>query len=244
MVARQRWAASLDLRDLRVNVGKWEPTDEQPTPKWSKLLEARIWSAPELEGKRQVLHAARPRAAVVAAPGEVVATDVEVQPMTNPELEAAGRGVLPTRRIFAYRTMTGVPGDVAACDLRAAVWILGEPTDTQSQHPCGQLAGAADRIPLLLYGHPGVVTTVAGGLLNQFRELSRLLLDVWIYPAERGPEGGQGRAVKRQIALLYPGGTVDRTKVCRPRRPPRCCREARMQKAVQTLERGNPRCLL
>jgi hypothetical protein len=213
--AMQRWSESVDLKDLKVNLGPWEPSDRQPFPTWESLRKAAVWTRPEFEGRRVALseHRRRPEP-VTAAEGDVVAEDFVVDAMTDAEFEAEAAGAPPKRRLFVYRAGATVPGPVASCVLRCALVLLGEPGDLPAQQLCPQLLAAAAEVPVLLYGHVGPVGAVASGLAAQFPELQRLAVDVWIFRTEGRLGGGESRAVRRQIAILAPAGTVDRTKVC------------------------------
>ena len=214
----QRWADSLQTADLTINLGAWEWSAARGAPAWEKLRKAKFWTDPTFEGRRAALLDDRTRPEpVVTAEGDVAQADVEVEALTPAELDAvqAGHGP-PTRRIFVYAgTAANTPGQVAACELRAAVMLTGDAGDTAAHRPCAQLETAADCIPVLLYGHPGVVQVTANSLGNRYRELQRATVEVFVYPEDAADRrAGRDRAVRRRIELLYPGGTVDASKVC------------------------------
>ena len=217
LAAQQQWAESLDFKDVRVNVGQWEPRDDAPFPKWETLARARVWTAPELVGRRLALQEDRRAAApVISTDGTVVGTDLNLDLFTDAETAAMQAGEAPpTRRIFVYRAAVSVPGQAAACVLRAGLFLPGEPMDPADHHLCGQLHAAAERVPVLVYGHASVVTTVTGQLLHRYPDLRRAIVDCWIWPAGVAGRGEEAvRSVKRMLAIVYPRDTVDRTKVC------------------------------
>jgi hypothetical protein len=209
----QRWGNSVELKDLKVGLGKWEPTEVARHPPWTSLVKANVWQHPAFSGRRLILVERRESPERVrGADGEVVGEDFPFDILTEQEQEMAQAGNPPKRRVYVYGAAATVPGQVAACKLRAAVLLTGEPTDSVSHRPCGQLEGAARTVPVMVYGHVGVAGAVAGQLANRYRELKRHTIDVWIWPAE-GARYGETRSVRRQLVLLFPVGTVNMSKV-------------------------------
>ena len=211
--AMQRWGDSLDLKQLKVNLGRWEATERAAIPTWDSLRRAGVWTLPELEGRRMFAQQERLGAQRVATgDADLAAAEFPFDAMTAAEQEAKDAGNPPTRRVYVYGAGPTVPGQAAACQLRAAVVLTGDATDVPSQHLCGQLLDAAADVPVLIYGHPAVVGLVARQLADRNRTLQRRSVDAWIWPEDRA-KNAEGRAVHRSIALLHPVGSVDPAKV-------------------------------
>ena len=217
---RQRWAASLDLKDVKVaNIGSWQWSPESPHPSWKILAKARCWAAPECLGRARLLAAPPPATQPVdVGDTSVEARDVPVVPLTEAESRAfAERREVPHRRLLAFGAGQA-PQAVQACPLRAAVALLeaGSPLVT---HPAPRLWDAVGAVPILLYG-PGMEAKALVQLLKNRggNAVAVTLVDCWVRQ-DGGTQGVSSTATRRapiikmQAALLYPSNSIDLSRV-------------------------------
>ena len=68
------------IDDLKVNTGAWSYTEDHPTPSWTNLATAKVWTAAEYAGLRSVLKTPRAHFKVVETAENVVSVSYKQCP--------------------------------------------------------------------------------------------------------------------------------------------------------------------
>ena len=238
--AKERFAASMKVSLLKVNLGRWTWKPDQPRPPWDCLKEAPVWKAAAHAPIRAAL--AKPPALptivltadeahlrsvefhkVGPGPGPRAEEEAEEDEPPERESEEETQPATHTIRTYLYRASEEVPEIASKCHV--GLVLIHAPPRAAVRLP-SQVAASLEDAPCAVYGSPANVSSVVESVRRLVGERVRVDVDVWVKPIKPVHAPGAAYAaklIKRSLTLIAKPNEIFRSRVCFRLRALPCC---------------------
>ena len=193
---------SLNLSDMKRQLGKWQSTAEQPAPGWHMLKKVPLWtsSITKLASLRRVL--AQPM---------LVATSMVLDEACQ---GFADIGPLCESTYLAYKFMHGIPKHVEDFKVVGALWQV----ETGQQRPQHIIEAFDNGVPLLLWSTSHLRMQNEVGALRADRSDYEFMQMRLHFRSKHVPSASHHYMLDRYLCLCGPRRVLP-AKVCRPSSP-------------------------